>query len=596
MNEQRNEEEATDMRCWRVVAFVCIGYFCLALIFLHGEHRLGGDFAQYIAQAKSITFLGAEKHTGYIYNPFNYIGPPAYPPITSIILSPAYFLAGLDLAALKIPILISVVLCIWMTYVLIRQYENDPVAASVCIIFALTPMVWHFRNFILSEFPYIFLSLLTLYVMSRRDSAVSSQDVSASKWVTYSAFSGILVCIAYSTRSIGIVLLISLVVYDVLQFLNGRRSRYQFVSGIGAAIVAFSMGCFAINAVFSEGGGYEQQLSTALTDQMVSLVLHNGWTYIHSLSGLWAGDQDFVSSYLRRGLTATFLLTLFVGVVLRVWEIVGFRFRFANLQSWLSVLGNIRIHEFYLVGYVAVMLILPFSGGGRYLLPMLPLLLLFSVKACFDVWQWLGLSRSLQPLVVIVVCAALVGQTIIGAEARRTGKIDSVHMSVDMPAAKEMFSFIEKKLPETAVVGFRRPRVMALFGGRCSVAWPDTCPFANTDIGMRTDGSCGFAWPDGSRDPKVRGAQYLQYSGATHIVLFGSLKTPSTIRSEQPNLEASFLRSLNQHSVVFENPRFVVLQLDRRKLPTAPAAWADKNVPTGAACVRAKREFFARSE
>ena len=70
----------------------------LLLINVKSSHDWGGDFAQYINQAKCIVEGKSQNETGYIFNEQNpFIGPPSYPVGFPMLLTPVYCLFGNNL-------------------------------------------------------------------------------------------------------------------------------------------------------------------------------------------------------------------------------------------------------------------------------------------------------------------------------------------------------------------------------------------------------------------------------------------------------------------------------------------------------------------
>ena len=120
----------------------------------------GDDWAQYVAHAKNLAEGKPYDETGYIYNEAARYAPRIYPPGFPLLLAPIYALRGLDLEALKIPVIVSLIGTLIMFAALATRWDG---AASALIATALAgfhPFFRDFKNHILSDLPFAFLLLI----------------------------------------------------------------------------------------------------------------------------------------------------------------------------------------------------------------------------------------------------------------------------------------------------------------------------------------------------------------------------------------------------------------------------------------------------
>jgi hypothetical protein len=82
-------------RIWIVLITVLLLAAMFHLATIRDGHLWGDDFARYIQHAKNL-LEGRDYAAGFIHNPLEPgISPTAYPPVTSLILLPVYWFAGL---------------------------------------------------------------------------------------------------------------------------------------------------------------------------------------------------------------------------------------------------------------------------------------------------------------------------------------------------------------------------------------------------------------------------------------------------------------------------------------------------------------------
>src|SRR5262245_21869490 len=97
---------------WVLPVVLSIGAFYL--LTLRQGHGWGDDFSMYIHHAKNLAEGVPYGKTGYIYNPYIHlytsdqaqIGPQTYPPVVPLLLTPIYYLWGLNLNAFKIGLIL----------------------------------------------------------------------------------------------------------------------------------------------------------------------------------------------------------------------------------------------------------------------------------------------------------------------------------------------------------------------------------------------------------------------------------------------------------------------------------------------------------
>src|SRR5687767_4240985 len=83
---------------WIWLTILTIGVFYFATI--RSGHAWGDDFAMYIRHAINLSNGTPYDETGVIRNPWNFLGPVAYPPVFPLLLAPVYKLWGVRLTVM----------------------------------------------------------------------------------------------------------------------------------------------------------------------------------------------------------------------------------------------------------------------------------------------------------------------------------------------------------------------------------------------------------------------------------------------------------------------------------------------------------------
>ena len=102
----------------------------LTRLCIHPGHNWGGDFSQYISQAKALVEgsqdVLLEQNSYAMENSDEIIGPYLYPLGFPLLLSPVYYIFGLDLVAMKVYCAGFLILCLPLIYIFFRPKFKEP--------------------------------------------------------------------------------------------------------------------------------------------------------------------------------------------------------------------------------------------------------------------------------------------------------------------------------------------------------------------------------------------------------------------------------------------------------------------------------------
>ncbi len=239
------------------------------LLNVRNGHDWGGDFSMYIMNANNIANGTPYAQTQYIYNPDTaYYGPPAYPPGFPLLLAPFISIWGINLQILKVP----GILCLMGALFYINNKtlpKNFSLASRSIFLISVGfyPFFFLLSESILSDF----LFLLLCFVALDRINDLLRPSVEISKnWGQY-LLAGLWIYLAYSTRSVGLVLLPVAFLLAWLRYKKITRSLVVILSVPLMLIVMQSL-------LIPQTGAYFDQFPKSFSE-LIQTLLVSMWFY-----------------------------------------------------------------------------------------------------------------------------------------------------------------------------------------------------------------------------------------------------------------------------------------------------------------------------
>jgi hypothetical protein len=279
-------------------------------------------------------------------------------------------------------------------------------------------------NSIGSDLPFMALFYLTIYAVQKAYDTASADPPR----LGYLLLASVLICISYCTRTVGIVLLPSLLLYEGF--------RYRRVTRSAVLVVLMFVAAAAAQRLFLHSdASYLDQYNVG-----PSVFLNNGIAYVAQFAGFWHnGYSKAVGGLLFLTITA-----------------------FAALGYVSSARRQVTFLEILPVLYVVVVLLFPGYAGKRYLQPIFPLYLLFVARGLHH--AWLIQRARLRRAVVVVLTAAVAA-----SYAASFTRLDlDVTEGISRPDSIAMFEYVVNNTDDDDVMVFIKPRVMALLTSRSS--------------------------------------------------------------------------------------------------------------------------------
>jgi hypothetical protein len=365
MNSSRKLRMRPD-RCDWVVYLSLVLLCAMQLILSRRGAAFVGDLT-YFELSRSIA-----RGTGYGFNfkPETML-PPGFPYLMVVLAK----IVGYSHAALVRTMGVFTTLALVVTYELFRARQSRIAAAAICLVVGSSPIFFEFSTRVVaSDMPYFFVSMLLLLALIRLDSARDSKQAQSLWWLVCL----VLLLASVLIRSTGIALLGAIPAWLAVSAVRDpatAKSRLKIflpLVVLGAVAQIAWMG-WAVKHQVSEWPihGYQE-------NYLSQLRIKNGnnpesglatWKDV-AMRPLYNGDDratELLSLIVRKSIapawysptTAVPFVLVLLGLGLSFWETGG------------SVL------EWYFLGYEAMYLFWPWDFEVRFLLPVVPLGLLY---------------------------------------------------------------------------------------------------------------------------------------------------------------------------------------------------------------------------
>lgn len=426
-----------------VACVVCA--FIWGAMFIQEGHNWGGDFALYISQA--LALLGGQTDQLYELNRLSMdrsnlnLGPYLYPHGFPALLSPVLALAGMSFPLMKAYCLLFFVGALPLFYLVCRSMLRTP-GPSLMLVGVVGGNYFYlsFADNVLSDFPFLFFSLACLVLIARE----RANSWGAAVLLALSLFA------AHSIRGVGAVLLPALMVHQV-QLMRREQPTRRAWPLLAAPHLIFLL--FKVAQDLSLPDGAENHYRY-LEHISLGSFAENVVYYLKLIGVFFMPLQDMGSASVLV-VAGGFLAVVLVGVI------SSFR---AGTNLHLAT---------YLGLFLLVQVAWPVRQGVRFLLPVMPLLLLYFASGVVAI---LGAKRQrlLGPVVALLL-ACVLGQSVYITH-RLYGRTTNQAYTAEM---RRIYAFIREGTPRGALFSFSKPRVLRLFSDRNAVRLSEAQAAAN---------------------------------------------------------------------------------------------------------------------
>ena len=335
------------------VAGTCLLYFTAFHPDRFGFYR---DDSVYVVMGKALATGQGYRIISLPDAPVQTKSPPFYPFLLSVIwrLSPEF---PQNLTAMMLLSLVTTLLFLGLTYrYLLKQgYASRWQALAVVGLAAINWRTIVLASGIYSEMLYAALSVAALYLAEKYE---KERD----NWALGSAV-GVIAGLAFLTRSAGVALVLAMALYFLL-----RRQPKGFLPVIIAGVFVLGwLGWGYVNGPTIENtnaGSYESYYQT-----FRALIGNHSQSNLTTLLSLIAKNA--------LGLILISIPVVCLGLAYESVLYFGFAFLFIAAGFLRQSRAGLRLVQIYIVTYLAGHLLWPYTSYDRFLMPLLPFLLLF---------------------------------------------------------------------------------------------------------------------------------------------------------------------------------------------------------------------------
>jgi len=407
----------------------------------HPGHSWGDDFALYLRQAKSLV----DGNVGQVIadNHFNLTvsGPPGFSPLVypwgfPMLLAPFYRAFGMDYLKLKMAMVFIYMMYLWFFHRLLRRRMQEWLAFATVAVMGTSLVYLRHTDFLLSELPYMFTSVVALWWLDRCRRHGRIHDATRNELVVL----GILAMMVFNTRREGLAIVPAIAAVQLLDL----RGTWRTVNWWR---VATPISSFFISVVL-----LQFMLPSSLVPDYNNSGIGNTWS---KLTGPWR--RDFASEVGINHLAGVWLLLVFLVVV------AGLVYRLiTHLRDDLAIavfaLGSMTI-----VGMINV-------SSNRYLMSITPFAIYFGAQALAAI----PLPRKLGPWFAVGMMTLLVFHhaTQLPLAITATDQTNASVATADGPESdyvQPAWSAVRKYTHVNDIVAFWRVRALTLYTDRRGV-------------------------------------------------------------------------------------------------------------------------------
>lgn len=474
-------------------ALACVSA-ALMLALIDSNHNWGGDFSQYIAQAKAliagtIPTQIANNTLMMSYNDFPY-GPNVYPWGYPLLLAPVLALFGENLAALKCVNIALFSLFIICFYCYVARRFSMGASITLTLAFALNPMLLSFvSGNILSDIAYMCASFIAVVVLQAFVAALEqASKLAVSTMATNNSFNnslggghkslgllalgvlgGLSMLCAYLIRSNGIAILVALCAIHLYYLTRIQKQKLRYLALSAVPYVVFALGVVLVRYALDSAGG-EGHIAVLVESISLKTIVRNTLYYAGIFSDFFAlpNPLALLAPSLLESKYAFLLpnpLGLLVWAVCLYFLFLGFRACYKRDMFVALFVG----------ASLAILILWPPLQGIRFVFSVLPFL---------AIWIAYGMQRtySKHPKLIIVMCALLLDYFVLKDSYHLASKHNTLPRAIlalksheSYPQAfelesKQVYEFITTHTSPSDIVVFFKPRVLYLATNRLSYA------------------------------------------------------------------------------------------------------------------------------
>ena len=451
MRSNKKEGQAQSRRK-RFILIILGVYLALSLLMFDPKLFTGGDNVVYAILAESISsgkgykdlyLPGEPPHTQY---PFGF----------PLMLAPFVLIFGTNILILKLVVLLTGIGALFFMVKICEELFRDKFYLLVASYLSI-PIMITYNHWILSEMPFVFLSLAVVYLLMKSE---GNRGI-----YSYLAF----LCSIYAVfiRTAGIALIIGIIFWLLL------KKRYKELLIFVVMFLAVFVPWQIRNANVARGGGYVEQLLAKNPYQM-ELGRINAIDFLERIGKniLYYAFTVLPSSLLP--LIRAEALRAIVGAIFTILAAVGF----------ITRVRRYAVFDVYFVFAVSVLLAWPTVwSSDRFLMIILPLFFIYVYSGLLWLVNRVRVKYVIEGFAGLIICLNVIGMVEIVQPAT---KYNIAYLKGDRFAGYnpdwrryfEIVSWIRRRTPAGSVIMARKPEFVYFLSGRRSFIYPFTTDHA----------------------------------------------------------------------------------------------------------------------
>lgn len=412
---------------------------------------LGGDSAQYIILAESLSQGKGLRMANYPQEPLSFY----YPPIFSLLLTPIVFFWGRNFYLIHLLIALLGYTSLFFLYRLFKKYTDKGVALLVIWLLMLN---WNFIDyciwFILSDIPYLFFTSFTLLWMSRyleKPSLLNKEGF----WVIFGLI------LSYFTRYIGLTLFLGIMASLLL---NPKEDKVKFKK------IIFLASSFLI--VFTIWQIFKSLSPIPVVSHLKQLFLID--PYVPQKGSLFANPLYFIirfikgANYYHRILGDVFFSSLFrkwyflsdfLSSLILIIMLLGLWVKFQEYKN--------GAFHYYFLFYFLLIICWPFREGVRFILPILPFIFFYFFSGLKKILSFLPKRIAYFCFLILFSCLFIFNILSLPMKG---------YTFENLPQPLKNFvslhNWVKENLPSEGIIISRKPTVTYFYTNHKAIIYP----------------------------------------------------------------------------------------------------------------------------
>ncbi len=416
------------------------------LITLKNGHNWGGDFAQYIINAKNIV-EGKPYDSGIMLDlPLLYA--PGYP----LLIAPIIKYFGVNFILLKLPNIFFWYFFVFFSYKLVSRYIDKETSVLFCVLLAVSSDFFTFKQNVLSDLPFNFFAALSIFLFYKYLDNYGSKNRAKFLFLT-------ICCMAYSflVRTAGVTLFFAAILY-LLIIKKNYWDSLKFALGFIAVYLAQKLSV-------GNNPGFFYQMLEGKGEYFVLALQANSLTFRSILWSIIPGYTNYT------GIVFAFLNKVLLLISPVIFLGVGLKLFYAlRKDNPDSPKGLIFVEGF---SFIYLMMLLLWSGFPaeprsftRYIYPLLPITFIYLYKIVLFVFEKIRLSPSLAQNIVKMFLFFFLLLNLYNIVLAFDYNDDVLFRKEN----QEMFQWVKNSTNDKETYMTWRPRPIALMTGKVGIA------------------------------------------------------------------------------------------------------------------------------